>query len=185
MGVVVCDILTLTSKAPHSHCFDTRPLDKHRSSTSHYRRSPRPNFLSRSYKQLKRLLRDLADYAKRHPLKVFTLVVLPLLTGGFLTALLARFGLRLPPGLERMLGLGARVVGGGGGTVGTLGLVGEAVRMASGMGGGGGGHADVRLERGRDGGMQWERKSSSWEREGNVGGGWGGGMMKTVSRFFD
>lgn len=154
--------------------------DKHRSSTSHYRRSPRPNFLTRAYKQLKRLLRDLVYYAKRHPLKVFTLVVVPLITGGFLTALLARFGLRLPPSLERMLGLGARAMGGGG--LGSIGLVGEAVRMASGMGGG---HADVRVERGRDGGMQWERKS--WEREGEdfLGGGWGGGMMKTVSKFFD
>lgn len=164
----------------------TPKKDKHRSSTSRYTRSPRPNFLTRAYKQLKRLLRDLVYYAKRHPLKVLTLVVLPLLTGGFLTALLARFGLRLPPGLERMLGLGARVMGGGG-TMGTVGLVGEAVRMASGMGGGGGGsHTDVRVERGRDGGMQWERKS--WEREGEFGGGdsgWGGGMMKTVSRFFD
>lgn len=157
------------------------PKDKHRSSTSHYRRSPRPNFLTRAYKQLKRLLRDLVYYAKRHPLKVFTLVVLPLITGGFLTALLARFGLRLPPSLERMLGLGARAMGGGGG-LGSIGLMGEAVRMASGMGGG---HADVRVERGRDGGMQWERKS--WEREGEgiLGGGWGGGMMKSVSRFFD
>lgn len=113
-------------------------------------------------------------------MKVFTLVVLPLLTGGFLTALLARFGLRLPPSLERMLGLGARVMGGGG--AGTIGLVGEAVRMASGMGAGGG-HADVRVERGHDGGLQWERKS--WEREGDFGSGWGSGMMKTVTRFFD
>lgn len=89
-----------------------RYKDKHRSSTSSYRRSPRPSFLNRAYKQLKRLLRDLVYYAKRHPIKVFTLVVLPLLTGGALTALLARFGLRLPPSLERMLGMGARAMGG-------------------------------------------------------------------------
>lgn len=92
---------------------DSPVQDKHRSSTSSYRRSPRPSFLNRAYKQLKRLLRDLVYYAKRHPIKVFTLVVLPLLTGGALTALLARFGLRLPPSLERMLGLGARAMGGG------------------------------------------------------------------------
>ncbi|KAI7780312.1 hypothetical protein LA080_016160 [Diaporthe eres] len=146
-------------------------FDKHRSSTSSYRRSPRPNFLTRAYKQLKRLLRDLVYYAKRHPVKVFTLVVLPLLTGGALTALLARFGLRLPPSLERMLGVGARAMSGG-----TAGLVGEAVRMASGMGGDG----KVSLERGYDGGLQWERKS--WERDSH--GGWGDGLMKSVRDWF-
>ncbi|KAI3392570.1 hypothetical protein diail_5482 [Diaporthe ilicicola] len=147
-------------------------MDKHRSSTSSYRRSPRPNFLTRAYKQLKRLLRDLVYYAKRHPVKVFTLVVLPLLTGGALTALLARFGLRLPPSIERMLGVGARAMGGD-----TAGLVGEAVRMASGMGAG---DRRVSLERGHDGGLQWERRS--WERD--VGGGWGNGLMKSVRDWF-
>lgn len=104
-------------------------------------------------------------------------MVVPLITGGALTALLARFGLRLPPALERMLGLGARVAGGGGG----LGLVGEAVRMASSGGGfdGLGGGRGVKVERGRDGDLQWERKS--WEGEG----GWGGGMMRTVREWFD
>jgi hypothetical protein len=67
------------------------------------------------------------------------LVLMPLVTGGALTALLARFGLRLPPFLERMLGLAARA--GGGDSMG--GLVGEAVRMvsgvAAGVGSGGGG----------------------------------------------
>lgn len=147
-------------------------MDKHRSSTSSYRRSPRPNFLTRAYKQLKRLLRDLVYYAKRHPVKVFSLVVLPLLTGGALTALLARFGLRLPPSIERMLGVGARAMSGGG-----AGLVGEAVRMASGMGGDGG---RVSLERGYDGGLQWERKS--WESD--YHGGWGDGLMKSVRDWF-
>ncbi|KUI61611.1 hypothetical protein VP1G_08794 [Cytospora mali] len=99
--------------------------DKHRASTSSYRRSPRPNFLARAYKQLKRLLRDLVYYAKRHPVKVFTLVILPLITGGALTALLARFGLRMPPSIERMLGFGARAMSGD-----AAGLVGEAVKMA-------------------------------------------------------
>ncbi|KAF3762626.1 hypothetical protein M406DRAFT_347603 [Cryphonectria parasitica EP155] len=144
--------------------------DKHRSSTSSYRRSPRPSFFTRAYKQLKRLLRDLVYYAKRHPVKVFTLVVLPLITGGALTALLARFGLRLPNGLERMLGMGARAMSGD-----SIGLVGEAVRMASGMGG-------------REGSVRVER--NSWERDigggfGGGGGSWGGGMMKSVREFFD
>ncbi|ROW11256.1 hypothetical protein VMCG_01422 [Cytospora schulzeri] len=141
--------------------------DKHRASTSSYRRSPRPNFLTRAYKQLKRLLRDLVYYAKRHPLKVFTLVVLPLITGGALTALLARFGLRMPPSIERMLGYGARAMSGD-----TAGLVGEAMKMAGGMGGDG----RVSVERGRDGGLQWERRS--YERD--IGGGW----MDTVRDWF-
>lgn len=148
------------------------PTDKHRASTSSYRRSPRSNFLTRAYKQLKRLLRDLVYYAKRHPIKVFTLVVLPLITGGALTALLARFGLRLPPSIERMMGISARAMSGG-----TAGLVGEAVRMASGSEGG-----QLRVERTRDGGMQWERKR--WEGS-DIGGGWGGGMMRMARDFFD
>lgn len=142
--------------------------DKHRASTSSYRRSPRPNFVARAYKQLKRLLRDLVYYAKRHPVKVFTLVILPLITGGALTALLARFGLRMPPTIERMLGIGARAMSGD-----TAGLVGEAMRMAGGMGGDG----RVSLERGRDGGLQWERRS--YEREFG-----GGGWMDTVRDWF-
>jgi hypothetical protein len=41
---------------------------------------------------------------KKNPLKVFMLVIMPLITGGALTTLLARFGIRLPVGLERMFG---------------------------------------------------------------------------------
>lgn len=154
------------------------PTDKHRASTSSYRRSPRPSFFTRAYKQLKRLLRDLVYYAKRHPVKVFTLVILPLITGGALTALLARFGLRLPPGLERMLGMGARAMSGDG-----IGLVGEAVRMASGMGGGG-----------REGTTSIHMERDSWQRDigggfggfgGGGGGGWSGGVMKSVRGFFE
>jgi len=36
--------------------------------------------------------------------KVVLLVIMPLITGGALTGLLARFGIRLPGGLERMFG---------------------------------------------------------------------------------
>lgn len=105
---------------------------------------------------------------------------MPLITGGALTALLARFGLRLPPSIERMLGMGARAMSGD-----AVGLVGEAVRMASGMRGGEyEGARSVRVERGRDGELQWERKSSSWDDYG-LGGGWGGGMMKMARGFFD
>ncbi|CAK7274061.1 hypothetical protein SEPCBS119000_005977 [Sporothrix epigloea] len=137
------------------------------SSSSYYRRSPRSSFLQRSYKKLKRLIRDLIYYAKKHPLKVFMLAIMPLITGGALTALLARFGLRLPQSLERMLGVGARAMSGN-----SAGLVGEAMRMAAVAGTGVAGAAGAsgaggaaramatRLERGGQGGnMQWERRS--------------------------
>jgi len=86
----------------------------HRGSPSYYKRSPRPNFVSRVLKKLKRLLRDLVYYAKRHPLKVFMLVIMPLITGGFLTALLAKFGLRLPASLTKMLGIASKAATGDG-----------------------------------------------------------------------
>ncbi|KAI6378427.1 hypothetical protein MCOR25_002293 [Pyricularia grisea] len=120
-------------------------------SPSYYKRSPRQNFMQRAYKKLKRLLRDLVHYAKRHPYKVFMLAVMPLITGGALTALLARFGLRMPPALESMLGLGAKAMAGD-----SIGLVGEAVRMASGAGAGA---ASVSVARGWDGERSWERRT--------------------------
>ncbi|KAK3310717.1 uncharacterized protein B0T15DRAFT_46744 [Chaetomium strumarium] len=157
------------------------------SGPSYYRRSPRPGFVSRMFKKLKRLLRDLVYYAKRHPMKVFMLVLMPLLTGGALTALLARFGLRLPPFLERMLGLAARAGAGD-----SLGVVGEAVRMVS--GGGGGGARVTRtttsmVQRGREGsGMAWEARRTMSERGdyglGGGGGGWGDGLKKGIANFF-
>lgn len=123
---------------------------------------------------MKRLWRDLVYYAKKHPYKVVALVIMPLITGGFLTALLARFGLRLPPGIERMIGIGAKAASGD-----SMGLVGEAVRMASG-GLGGGRAGSVHVERGYDGGYSWEKRSM--EREGS--GGWTDGLMSGVAKMF-
>ncbi|PNY29615.1 Uncharacterized protein TCAP_00470 [Tolypocladium capitatum] len=128
---------------------------------SYYKRSPRQGFMQRSYRQLKRLLRDLVHYAKNHPWKVFFLVVMPLVTGGALTALLARFGLRMPPSLERMLGMASRAAAGNG-----IGLVGDAVRMAGDFGASG-----ARVERGRGRGR------------GGGNDGWGDGVMGVAKRF--
>ncbi|EHK15655.1 uncharacterized protein TRIVIDRAFT_138052, partial [Trichoderma virens Gv29-8] len=100
---------------------------------SYYKRSPREGFVQRCVKQLKRLLRDLQHYAKRHPWKVFFLVIVPLVTGGALTALLARFGLRIPPSIERMLGVAKRAATGD-----PFSAVGDAVRMAGEYGNGNG-----------------------------------------------
>ncbi|OHW96252.1 hypothetical protein CSPAE12_05136 [Colletotrichum incanum] len=147
---------------------------------SYYKRSPRNGFVQKTLKQVKRLWRDLVYYAKKHPYKVVALVIMPLITGGFLTALLARFGLRLPPGIERMIGIGAKAASGD-----SIGLVGEAVRMAGGGGLGGGRASSVHVERGYDGDYSWERRSL--EREGGgfgVGGGWTDGLMKGVAKMF-
>jgi hypothetical protein len=119
-------------------------------SSSHYKRSPRSGYLKRAYAQLRRLLRDLIYYMKRHPMKVFMLVIMPLITGGALTGLLARFGIRLPGGLEKMFGgaAGSRYGvgrGPGGGmqfersrAEGPLGALGGLGNLAAGMGGVGG-----------------------------------------------
>ncbi|KAI8632509.1 hypothetical protein F5Y19DRAFT_366300 [Xylariaceae sp. FL1651] len=145
-------------------------------SSSYYKRSPRSNFMTRAYKKLKRLLRDLMYYAKRHPMKVFMLVIMPLVTGGALTALLARFGLRLPAGLERMLGIAAKTASGD-----SIGLVGEAVRMASGLGGNG----SVSIERGHDGGgYQYERRRTEYGDYSGGRGGGGGGFFGGIGKFF-
>ncbi|KAJ6782807.1 hypothetical protein PWT90_10433 [Aphanocladium album] len=92
--------------------------------------------MQRAYKQLKRLIRDLIHWFKRHPWKVFFMVIMPLVTGGALTALLARFGLRIPPSLERALGMASRAASGDG-----FGFVSDAMRMAGGGGGAGAGAA--------------------------------------------
>ncbi|KAK2775154.1 hypothetical protein CKAH01_12911 [Colletotrichum kahawae] len=142
-------------------------------SPSYYKRSPRSGFLHKTLKQVKRLWRDLVYYAKKHPYKVLALVIMPLITGGFLTALLARFGLRLPPGIERMIGIGAKAAQGD-----SVGLVGEAMRMATtGLGGASRG-GSVHVERGYDGGMSWERRSV--ERDG----GWGDGIGNGIAKMF-
>ncbi|GAB1310790.1 Prenylated rab acceptor 1 [Madurella fahalii] len=150
------------------------------SGTSHYKRSPRPGFVARALRKLKRLLRDLVYYAKRHPVKVFMLVIMPLVTTGALTALLARFGLRLPPFVERMLGVAAKAGAGD-----SAGLVGEAVRLVkNGVGSGSNvTRSSAFVERGRDGNMQWERRTVEKDFLGRGAGGWGGGW-KGIAKMF-
>jgi hypothetical protein len=98
--------------------------------SSYYKRAPRGNFMQRAWKQLKKIIRNLVHYAKRHPWKVFFLVVMPLVTGGVLTSLLARFGLRMPPSLDRMVSMASRAATGD-----HFGLVNDAVKMAGDFGG--------------------------------------------------
>lgn len=63
-------------------------------------------------RSIKRLFRDIYRYARRHPVKVLMLVIVPLLTSGVLPKLLAMVGLRLPHGVMSALGGSG---GGGGG----------------------------------------------------------------------
>lgn len=128
--------------------------------------------MARAYKQLKRILRKLIHHAKHNPFKVIFFVLMPLVTGGALTALLARFGLRLPPSLERLLGVASRAASGD-----SVGLVTDAVRMATDFGARGG-SGSFHVDRGRDGNMQWERKSSSSRDNG-----WGGNIMGMAKMF--
>lgn len=143
-------------------------------SPSYYKRSPRANFMTRAYKKLKRLLRDLVYWAKRHPVKVFMLVILPLITGGALTALLARFGLRLPAGIQRMIGLAAKTAGGGG----SIGLMGEAVRMATGLGG------NSSASHGYDADLHYEKRQTQYTDYSSGRGGGGGGFFSGIGKFF-
>lgn len=106
--------------------------------------------MNRIYHKLRRLFRDLVYYAKKHPMKVFILVIMPLITGGALTGLLAKFGIRLPAGLEKMFGVG---------------------------GGHGGGYG---VGRGRGGEMQFERTHVEGNIPGGLSGGALGGLGSLV-----
>lgn len=85
-------------------------------SSSSRRARPREGFVQRMIRSIKKLFRDIYRYARNHPLKVFMLVILPLLTSGILPKLLAMIGIRLPHGALSALGggppAGARGIGG-------------------------------------------------------------------------
>ncbi|KIX00220.1 uncharacterized protein Z518_10359 [Rhinocladiella mackenziei CBS 650.93] len=70
------------------------------SSRGHGRARPRPGFINR----IRRFFHDVYSYMRRHPIKVFLLVIVPLITGGALSKLLAQFGVRLPRSLENLIG---------------------------------------------------------------------------------
>ena len=63
-------------------------------------RTPRPGFISRMIYRIKQLLYEIYYYARHHPIKVFLLVIVPLIMGGILQKLLAMVGLRLPRSLR-------------------------------------------------------------------------------------
>ncbi|KAK4499771.1 hypothetical protein PRZ48_007957 [Zasmidium cellare] len=92
-------------------------------SSSYYRRRPRDGYISYLLHKLQRMIRDLWTYARRHPVKAFFAIVVPLLSaGGAIHGLMRQFGVRMPFGLDGA----ARRMGGG-------------YYGSSGYGGGGGG----------------------------------------------
>ncbi|KAF7712912.1 Uncharacterized protein PECH_002502 [Penicillium ucsense] len=76
-------------------------------SSSSRRARPREGFVQRMIYSAKKLLRDIWRYMRQHPVKVFFMVILPLLTSGVLPKLLAMVGLRLPHGVASALGASA------------------------------------------------------------------------------
>lgn len=84
------------------------------SSSSSRRARPRSGFIQRLIQSIRRLFRDIYHYARRNPLKVFLLVIVPLVTTGVLGKLLAVVGIRLPPSLAGAPPRGAYGSGGPG-----------------------------------------------------------------------
>ena len=65
--------------------------------SSYYKRRPRDGYIGYLLHRLQRMLKELWHYARRHPLKAFFAVVVPLLSaGGAVSGLLRQFGVRLP-----------------------------------------------------------------------------------------
>ncbi|KAL1972402.1 hypothetical protein VTN31DRAFT_6816 [Thermomyces dupontii] len=92
------------------------------SSSSSRRARPRSGFVQRIISRIRRLLRDIYRYARKHPIKTFLLVIVPLITAGILPRLLAAAGIRLPRGLIRQT---AKYSSAASSTAGTLSDVGK------------------------------------------------------------
>lgn len=60
--------------------------------------------MQRMLRDIKRLFRDIYRWARRNPMKVFLMVIVPLLTSGVLPKLLAMIGIRLPHAVMSALG---------------------------------------------------------------------------------
>lgn len=117
----------------HHRPSSARSSSSYTRSSSYYKRRPRSGYINRILAKLKHLLRELYYYARRHPAKVFFLVVMPLISGGVLAKLAAIAGVRLPAALG---GMGtARDYGAYGGYYGSAGYGGGSTGLGDGMGG--------------------------------------------------
>jgi hypothetical protein len=104
---------TLFPRAPSS---STSIFSRNGGSSSYYKRRPRDGYIQSLIHKLKRLIRELWEYAQRHPFKAFMAVVVPLVSaGGAVHEVLKQFGVRIPFGLEGLFATGTRGGYGGGG----------------------------------------------------------------------
>lgn len=110
----------------------------HRASTSRYGRQPRDGYIQSLYRKLRHLWRELMQYARRHPYKVFFAVIMPLVSGGVLHKLARQFGVNLPEmgGGAARGGYAGAGHGGAGGYYGSEGYGGAAPRGGEGVFGG-------------------------------------------------
>jgi hypothetical protein len=132
------------SRSSHHRPSISRASSSFSRSASYYKRRPRDGYIERLVHKFKHLLRELWYYARRNPVKIFFLVIMPLVSGGALAAFARQFGVKLPAMLS---GKGGREMGGGGyyGSKGYgeemsgMGGLGKLGSLAGSMGGGMGG----------------------------------------------
>jgi hypothetical protein len=106
--------------------------------SSHYKRRPRDGYITYLVNRLQRLLRDLWAYFRRHPVKAFFAVIVPLISaGGAVGGLIKAMGIRIPPGMGSVFATGSSR--GGGGYYGSRGYGGSSGSGIGSMFGGGGG----------------------------------------------
>ncbi|KAF2435191.1 hypothetical protein EJ08DRAFT_392690 [Tothia fuscella] len=108
-----------------------------RSSSSYYKRRPRDGYINGLIHKLKHLFRELYSFARRNPMKVFFLVIMPLISGGVLAGVARQFGIKLPGFLQGKHAGGGGSGGGRGGGGGYYGSKGYG-RDEGGLGGLGG-----------------------------------------------
>ncbi|KAI9668268.1 MAG: hypothetical protein M1821_001088 [Bathelium mastoideum] len=124
------------SPTPSSSSFFFRPSSRSAYSS---RRRPRDGYIQYLLARLRQLFRQLWSFVRRHPMRVL-LLVLPLVTGGALAGAMRGLGVRLPRGLEGLMG-GRRMSGLGGGYYGSRGY--GSSSGGSWFGGGSGGLGGV------------------------------------------
>ncbi|GIZ49161.1 hypothetical protein CKM354_001219700 [Cercospora kikuchii] len=103
--------------------------------SSYYKRRPRDGYISYLVHKLQRMIKELWAYARRHPVKAFFAVVVPLLSaGGAIGGLLKHFGIRMPLGM----GIGGGSSRGSGGYYGSKGYGADEGGWMDALGGGAG-----------------------------------------------
>lgn len=82
--------------------------------SSYYKRRPRDGYISYLVHRLQRLLKELWQYFRRHPVKAFFAVIVPLISaGGAVGGLMKAMGFRIPAGLSGVFGENTSRAGGG------------------------------------------------------------------------